>query len=230
MSFKACAQGCSRRLKYRGESEPKSLTGSMLLTPQKGQFRGERAARTRRGQGDGEAKVTRHCVTRFSIHCSRSLNLALAASRPVMTWCVEQFFREVSGVGKRQGSVDGLQFMDEMEQNLDARSQVQDASDLTLSLKRHPNAVVLPEAFQSAFILQGKARGLVANPHVDNGVIVLPIGRPRNGVEGCDFDLRLPSRQQVRLGQCQLNCDSVPANGTPAKHAGDVRNWSAGHW
>ena len=85
MCFNSCVQGCSSRLKYRGESEPKSLIGSMLLTPQKGQFRGECAARTRRGQGDGEAKATRHCVTRFSIHCSRSLNLALAASRPVMT-------------------------------------------------------------------------------------------------------------------------------------------------
>ena len=85
MRVKSCAQGCSRRLKYRGESEPKSLTESMLLTPQKGQFRGERAARTRRGQGDGEAKATRHSVTRFSIHSSRSLNLALVAFRPIMT-------------------------------------------------------------------------------------------------------------------------------------------------
>ena len=44
--------------------------------------------------------------------------------------CVEQFFREVFGVGKRQRFVDLAQFFEEMEQDLDPGSQVEDASDL----------------------------------------------------------------------------------------------------
>ena len=77
--------GMFQKAEIQGGVRTQVIDWEHVTYPQKGQFRGECAARTRRGQGDGEAKATRHCVTRFSIHCSRSLNLALAASRPVMT-------------------------------------------------------------------------------------------------------------------------------------------------
>src|SRR5258708_5140081 len=92
-----------------------------------------------------------------------------------------------------------------MEQDLDPGSQVEDASDLALSLKRCPNAFILLNAFQGALILQGKLRSLVSDPHIDNGVVVLLVRRPRNRIERCHFDLRLPSRKQVCMCQRQLN-------------------------
>ena len=114
--------------------------------------------------------------------------------------------REVHGIGEGQVHVDGLKLVHQMHQNLDARGQIQDASDLTLALERSAHAFVLLGAFQAALIFQRKACSFLADPHFDNGVVVLLIGRSRNGVKGCDFQLRLPADEQVLVRQRQMNC------------------------
>ena len=119
---------------------------------------------------------------------------------------IKEQVREVPGIGECQLHVDGLELVHQMNQDLDARSQIQDASDLALALECSTHAFVLLGALQTALIFQGKARSFFADPHFYDGVVVLLIGRPRNGVKGCDFYLRLPAGEQVLVRKCQLNC------------------------
>ena len=42
---------------------------------------------------------------------------------------------------------------------------------------------ILLNAFEGAFILQGELRSLVIDPHIDNGVVILLVRRPRNRIE-----------------------------------------------
>src|SRR5260370_12118664 len=70
------------QMKFKGESERKSLSGGMLQGLQKRHLRGKHAARTPRETANEQAK-RRHWTGRR--HWSRSLNLTPDVLRPVMT-------------------------------------------------------------------------------------------------------------------------------------------------
>ena len=95
--------------------------------------------------------------------------------------------------------------MDQVDQHLCPGGQIQNAIQLALRNQRLPNARIVPVALQCPFIFESKSSLAIPNPDVDDGVVVLLIGRAGNGIERRHFDLRLPVREHVLMGQSQPN-------------------------
>jgi hypothetical protein len=203
----------------------------MLSNPQKGNTYGVQTARK-----DGvdkrqrQAKETRQCEGSIEPSLKQLPEPGPGGVPADKDPGFKKCLRKILGVGKCQGLGDGFQLMDEMNQHLHSRSQVQDAGDLALSLKCSRTRSYCLELFQSALIFQGEACSVIANPHVDYGVVVLLVRRPRNRIEGSDFDFRLPTGKLVLVRQGELNCVQFERMERPGKREEGARYSSARRW
>src|SRR5579864_9766933 len=162
------------------------------MTP-KSPAKGEKAPRRRQSEGNGALS---------------SQQLPKTGARGPASGdhaCVKKPLAKIAGACKGDRAWNGFEFVDEMNQHFHAGGQIQEAANLAFGRERRADALVLPGALESPLVFEGEPRLIVPDPDVHDGVVILLKGRAGDGVERCDFDLRLPVRQQVLLGQRELN-------------------------
>lgn len=92
-----------------------------------------------------------------------------------------------------------------MHKDFNTSSQVQDAPDLLFRFERLADSLILPRTLQAALILKCKTHSLVAQPNINDRVIVLLIRGTGNVVKGRNLYIRVPAGKQVLTSQSQLN-------------------------
>src|ERR1700739_2535502 len=123
----------------------------------------------------GEKRLTRRQRTVISETLSLE-QLAKFHSRCIALGhhsCIEQQLPEVSRAGKRKTHVHGLELVHEVNQDLNARREIQHARYLAFQFERSSDALVVFRTLQAAFVFQGETGPSLADPHVHDGVIVL---------------------------------------------------------
>ncbi len=119
--------------------------------------------------------------------------------------CVEQQFGEVRGICESQVGRDRLEFVHQVNKDFNPGSQVQDAADLLFRFERLADSLILPRTLQAALIFECKTHSLIAQPNINDRVIILLIRGTGNVVKGRNFHIRMPAGKQVLTSQSELN-------------------------